>query len=332
MDECEEGGICSHFCNNTKGSYKCRCAHGYQLASDNRRCKPSPDLSYQAAFVLYQLPDKIRSIGLLNNEQHVIVTIHTDDMKGMDYDFETATVFWIESTRGAIMAHNMAAVQTGHSKPANRLVKDGLVRPAHLSWDWLARNLYFFSESYIMVVNENGTKFAPKFLPIGVAYIHSLLVIPEEGLLFFSVWSDSTSASGLIERANMDGTGRRRIISNDNRIRQPMSLTADLVLKRLYWTDTTLDQVGMCDYNGRNRKILLAYSLANPIGMGMFEDYLYIANYGTDVMTKVSKFDGQARVIFHRGDVKSDTIKVVHKVLQFDGEFSQIHFFINILM
>jgi len=144
-------------------------------------------------------------------------------------------------------------------------------------------------------------------------------VVPQKGLAFFSVWSDGSTAFGLIERADMDGLNRRRIVSNDNRIQWPSSLTADTVHDKLYWADTFANQVGVCDYHGRQRKIILAYMLAHPFGLGMFEDYLYIANLGTDTMTKVSKFDGQARVIFHRGDIKSEFIKIVHKVLQYDG-------------
>lgn len=41
IDECKAKNgrtLCSHFCVNTKGSYKCKCATGYTLRQDGRTC------------------------------------------------------------------------------------------------------------------------------------------------------------------------------------------------------------------------------------------------------------------------------------------------------
>lgn len=107
----------------------------------------------------------------------------------------------------------------------------------------------------------------------------------------------------------------------DSRVQWPSSLTSDVVHKKIYWTDTHTDSIGTSDYNGNQRKILLHYALSTPLGLGLFEDYLYVSNVATDTMTKVSKFDGRARTIFHRGNVKSDVIKIVHRIMQSSGEF-----------
>ena len=38
-DECYNyNGNCTHFCDNLKGSYKCRCRDGYRLKSDQHSC------------------------------------------------------------------------------------------------------------------------------------------------------------------------------------------------------------------------------------------------------------------------------------------------------
>lgn len=95
---------------------------------------------------------------------------------------------------------------------ATRVIKDGLSRPAHLAWDWLGRNFYFFSEGYIEVCNHNGT-YCLELLAVGLNHINSLLVVPEEGYLFLSVWGDMASQTGFIERSDMDGQRRRRIIA-----------------------------------------------------------------------------------------------------------------------
>ena len=151
-------------------------------------------------------------------------------------------------------------------------------------------------------------------------------MVPEEGFLFFSVWGNTTSAQpGYIERANMDGQKHKRIVSQDLCVQQPSSLTSDVIHKKIYWTDMYMASVGVSDYDGRQLKIILSYSMLSPLGLGLYEDYLYISNIDTDTLTRVSKFDGRSRTVFHRGNVKSEVIKVVHRVVQMIGKLEQIH-------
>ena len=40
INECTiQNGFCSHYCNDTIGSYACSCGLGYELSSDMRTCK-----------------------------------------------------------------------------------------------------------------------------------------------------------------------------------------------------------------------------------------------------------------------------------------------------
>ncbi|XP_050990461.1 collagen and calcium-binding EGF domain-containing protein 1-like [Labeo rohita] len=47
LDECEESNssICEHVCENTPGSFRCRCNAGFTLTSDQRSCAPVRNLS-----------------------------------------------------------------------------------------------------------------------------------------------------------------------------------------------------------------------------------------------------------------------------------------------
>ena len=61
-------------------------------------------------------------------------------------------------------------------------------------------------------------------------------------------WADLGSAPR-IERANLDGSGRSIIVAKD--IERPHGLALDFDLRRLYWSDATLDTIEFVDYSGR---------------------------------------------------------------------------------
>ena len=62
-----------------------------------------------------------------------------------------------------------------------------------------------------------------------------------------------------IERASMDGKMRTTIISN--KLYWPNGLTIDYPNNLLYFADAYLDFIDFCDYNGNNRKQVLASDL-----------------------------------------------------------------------
>lgn len=39
IDECAKNNGCEHFCENVKGTYRCKCREGYQLGRDGRTCE-----------------------------------------------------------------------------------------------------------------------------------------------------------------------------------------------------------------------------------------------------------------------------------------------------
>lgn len=58
-----------------------------------------------------------------------------------------------------------------------------------------------------------------------------------------------------VERCDMDGTNRTRII--DSKTEQPAALALDLVNKWVYWVDLYLEYVEVADYQGKNRHTII---------------------------------------------------------------------------
>ena len=52
IDECQIFGACSQHCDNTKGSYKCSCMHGYTL-KDHRYCKADGKTHFYFIFLFF---------------------------------------------------------------------------------------------------------------------------------------------------------------------------------------------------------------------------------------------------------------------------------------
>lgn len=67
-----------------------------------------------------------------------------------------------------------------------------------------------------------------------------------------------------VERCNMDGTNRTRIV--DDRTEQPTALALDLVRKLVYWADVYLDYIEVVDYDGRNRHTVIQGQLVSLEG------------------------------------------------------------------
>lgn len=92
IDECLEPGTCSHFCNNTKGGFKCSCAEGYYLHHNHRYCKADGG----PATLAYLLGDQIRGFNLDSHAKRVYLNISKADIRGMDYDASEGVFYWTE--------------------------------------------------------------------------------------------------------------------------------------------------------------------------------------------------------------------------------------------
>lgn len=78
-------------------------------------------------------------------------------------------------------------------------------------------------------------------------------------MLFFTDYGNVAK----VERCNMDGTNRTRLV--DYKIEQPTAVALDVVKKLVYWADAYLDYIDVVDYNGRNRHTIIHGSQVSVI-------------------------------------------------------------------
>lgn len=86
-------------------------------------------------------------------------------------------------------------------------------------------------------------------------------------------WTD-WGANPKIEKAGMDGSGRRSIVTGN--LFWPNGLTVDQATNRLFWADAKLDTIEMSDLDGGSRQIILSSAAdIHPFGLALYQNVLY---------------------------------------------------------
>lgn len=133
----------------------------------------------------------------------------------------------------------------------------------------------------------------------------ALAIDPVVGYLF---WTDKGRVPK-IERARLDGSGRRVLINET--ISFATGLTLDLENKKIYWCDSRLDTIERMDYDGSNREVLLDKTyLENPQGLAVYRDQIYwidtTVDGGTLNVAPTSNLSNYRSVLSHLGESLKD--------------------------
>ncbi|XP_077531619.1 vitellogenin receptor Yl-like [Haemaphysalis longicornis] len=307
VDECGTPGHCSHFCQNSKGSYKCTCADGYSLAADHRSCK----VQHGEAFLLYMLPNQIRSFSMRGHAQHILARDDFSDMYGMDYRVADKSIYWTEMDEGTINVMTL-----GNGKHFTLL--EQIYKPFHIAVDWVANNVYFTDGWVHIQACEPTFKHCADVVDTTYPHVNSFTLAANDGLMFWAVWMDVVrQPHGLIERANMDGTARTILLTD--KILWPCSVTVDAVHKLIYWADANKNILESATYDGKNRNTVLGVGISSPFSIALFQDWLYWSDWGSDSIMACNKHTGADVTLVHHGTAKATVLKVFHAVHQPSG-------------
>ncbi|KAI1891106.1 hypothetical protein AGOR_G00160530 [Albula goreensis] len=296
-NECQQFGVCSHICNNTKGSYKCSC-HKY-FTKINGTCKA--DNLHSNRQVLYIADDnEIRSLdpGMPNwvYEQ----TFQGDAnvrINAMDLHIKTNKIFWTNWHTGRISVFELPAAPPDGNSNRNRrqspsrvtdLEIPGLKMPRGIAVDWVAGNIYWTDSGrdVIEVAQLNGQH--RKTLVSGmIDEPYAIVVDPQRGTMYWADWGNHPK----IETAAMDGTMRETLVQEN--IQWPTGLAVDYFNERLYWADAKLSIIGSVRLNGTDPVVAVS-SIKNklhlPFSIDVFEDYIYGVTYINNFVFRVNKF------------------------------------------
>ncbi|XP_029103120.1 low-density lipoprotein receptor-related protein 1B-like isoform X3 [Scleropages formosus] len=316
-DECAVYGMCSQTCMNTFGSYRCGCTEGYILESDRRSCKAKTE------------PGETSPVLLIGNTGHIAVThlngsfvpsmesLSTDGLQTLDFHYNDGSVCWVASTSSASQLH-CAKMTRSNIFSEEREMRFGrnLQNVEQMAIDWLTGNFYFVDRvSDRIFVCSQGKDTCVTVIDLDLHNPKGIVLDPLMGKLFFTDYG----AQGKVERCNLDGTNRTRIV--DYKVEQPTAIALDLVKKLVYWADAYLDYVEVVDYYGRNRHtVIQGNSVSYLHGLTVFEDYLFATcskpTKGNQVdIVQINRFNTTEPWIL-RSMESSNVIHVYHKLAQ----------------
>uniref|UniRef100_UPI003D9CB815 low-density lipoprotein receptor-related protein 2a precursor n=1 Tax=Danio rerio TaxID=7955 RepID=UPI003D9CB815 len=284
IDECHPPGVCSQHCFNERGSFRCHCQDGYTLEADARTCKASGS---REALLLVASRNQIISDDILAQPNAIRSLVRDGrNIVAVDFDSVTERIYWSDTTQDRIWS--------AHKNGTDRTVifDSGVTVTESLAVDWVGRNLYW--TDYILEtieVSKLDGSHRTVLISENVTNPRGLVVDPRNNthLMFWTDWGRNPR----IERASMDGKLRTTIISN--KLYWPNGLTIDYPNSLLYFADAYLDFIDYCDYDGKNRKQVLASDLVlqHPHAITIFEDFVYWTDRYVNRVIRANKWHGQ---------------------------------------
>ncbi|TKS67473.1 Prolow-density lipoprotein receptor-related protein 1 [Collichthys lucidus] len=271
-DECAMYGACSQTCTNTYGSYRCSCTEGYILQPDRISCKAKQDPGDSRPMLLIGGPDRIVITDLNGTGLQPLRSLSVNGTLALDFQHNQESVCWVLSAESS---GHLSCAETrnlrGFTREQEIRTQQSLQHVEQMAIDWLTGNFYFVDRvtDKIFVCNHVGDT-CVTILQLDLLNPKGIALDPLMGMLFFTDYGNMAK----VERCNMDGTNRTRLV--DYKIEQPTAVALDVVKKLVYWADAYLDYIDVVDYNGRNRHTIIHGSQVSYIyALAVFEDYLY---------------------------------------------------------
>ena len=133
INECvSTPAVCSQICDNTAGSYYCKCAEGYIRESDGRTCRQNSGI---APYLLYSNRYYIRNLTT-DGSLLSIVLQGLSNAVALEFDYSEKRLYWLDTLTRKI--------ERMHFDGNNReTLADDVGGAEGLALDWVGRYVAF---------------------------------------------------------------------------------------------------------------------------------------------------------------------------------------------
>ncbi|XP_053482709.1 low-density lipoprotein receptor-related protein 1B [Ictalurus furcatus] len=327
INECLYFGTCSHYCTNTKGSYKCTCDKNYKDINGNCVAKGPEDR------VLYIANDtEIRSFVYPFNQSHghkVLARIEENArIIGMDALLHQQKFIWAtQFNPGGLFYKEI--IDRSQTKTNDGIICPDFRRPRDVAADWVTGNIYWTDHSRMHWFSYYTAHWTKLRYSINVGQLkgtnctrlitdiagepYAIAINPVKGMMYWSVIGDHSH----IEESAMDGSMRRVLL--DKKLRRPTGLALDYFSQHLYWADAELSVIGSVCLDGSDPRVVIdgKQGMSQPYRIDIFEDLIY----GTDLkheVFRVHKYGKQPVELLDPAIEKATHVMIAHRFKQQD--------------
>ncbi len=311
INECRETPyVCSQICENIQGNYSCKCVEGFEKSSvDKSFCKMiGPKIE---ANLIFTNNYYLRNISLLNNNYNLIKD-GFQSARGLAYDYNQSLIYLIDGITAKLYKLKLNTSNVNVLENIEILINDLNGDERGMAYDWINSKLYYLNSNKLTVCDKNGSYRSLLLNESSLQEATGIALDPLIGYLFFTDWKYPS----FIGRLDLDGKNFMKIITED--IAQPIGITIDIFSKRIWWTDTHLKRIEFCNYNGRNRYVVVESSqTAYPFSLAYFDGKIYWTDRANHSIFSANAFIAKNINILKQGTIHSVfAMTVYHYSLQ----------------
>ncbi|KAF7996443.1 hypothetical protein HCN44_002075 [Aphidius gifuensis] len=274
IDNTNTRELCDHVCQNTDDSYKCICNYGYSLGSDGKSCIMNNH--NVEPLLIFATNKEIKEFHLKSKYYYPTVK----NLSGANAITQNDNyIYWSDNE----YIHRILKSNGTNSSSKNMLESEIIVsfdtgQIHDIEIDWKTGNIYFTDDlnhrimactasgSYCTIINDHQY----------VSKLHGLALHPSSNQMF---WIEGGHKPG-IYRSKMDGGFVQPIVKQH--LTNPHNLVIDYPAERIYFTNDYRNiarrNVESCDFDGKNRRIIIHELTMNATMIYIFEDKLYWYN------------------------------------------------------
>ena len=271
---------CSHLCLMMAEPYKpvCACPMGLELSGNSKIC------IVPEAFLIYSGQQNIKRLSLEAN--HRIRPIPIQGIKealAIDFDISDTRIYWTDASLKTI---NRAFMNGSN---VETIVRYGLEYPEGIAVDWVSKNIYWVDtgSKRIEVARTDGSA-RRVIVWKDLQQPRALAIDPANGHMYWTDWSEPSR----LERASLDGTDRKIVMQGIGKVH---AITLDFVEKKIYWASIDREMIESAYINGTNRSQIVTQKVPKPMGLTLYNDFIFWADWEQQTVERANKSNGNNR-------------------------------------
>ncbi|XP_049476827.1 sortilin-related receptor [Panthera uncia] len=246
---------------------------------------PCP-LAEENEFILYAMRKSIHRYDLASGATEQLPLTGLRAAVALDFDYEQNCLYWSDLALDIIQRLCLNG-STGQEV----IINSGLETVEALAFEPLSQLLYWVDSGFkkIEVANPDGDFRLTIVNSSVLDRPRALVLLPQDGVMFWTDWGDLKPG---IYRSNMDGSAVHRLVSED--VKWPNGISVDD--QWIYWTDAYLDCIERITFDGQQRSVILD-NLPHPYAIAVFKNEIYWDDWSQLSIFRASKYTGSQMVI-----------------------------------